>query len=153
MSAVRFRLTHRPTPFELFHNHVQSCYRASYQSLRRSNTKPLQSIHKMPKGKATATLSGRTIAETDEYEVVEGNVYVWYLSSSSMLRLTDGFHSSRRRMSWSAIPRSLLTSNRSSVNTSYLTKTDHSTHCPWKGDASYYTINLDSESQLTSGEV
>ena len=28
------------------------------------------------KGKATATVSGRTIAETDEYEVVEGNVYV-----------------------------------------------------------------------------
>ncbi|KAL3420117.1 DUF427 domain-containing protein [Phlyctema vagabunda] len=31
----------------------------------------------------------------------------------------------------------------SSVNKSYFTKTDHSTHCPWKGDASYYTINLD----------
>jgi hypothetical protein len=30
----------------------------------------------MVKGKATATVSGRTIAETDEYEVVEGNVYV-----------------------------------------------------------------------------
>jgi hypothetical protein len=27
-------------------------------------------------GKAKATVSGRTIAETDEYEVVEGNVYV-----------------------------------------------------------------------------
>jgi Domain of unknown function (DUF427) len=26
-----------------------------------------------------------------------------------------------------------------------MTKTDHSTHCPWKGEASYYTINLDSE--------
>jgi hypothetical protein len=30
----------------------------------------------MVKGKATATVSGRIIAETDEYEVVEGNVYV-----------------------------------------------------------------------------
>jgi hypothetical protein len=30
----------------------------------------------MPKGKATATVSGRTIAETDEWEVVENNVYV-----------------------------------------------------------------------------
>jgi hypothetical protein len=28
------------------------------------------------KGKATASVSGRTIAETDEYEFVEGNVYV-----------------------------------------------------------------------------
>jgi hypothetical protein len=30
----------------------------------------------MVKGKATATVSGRTVAETDEYEVVEGNIYV-----------------------------------------------------------------------------
>jgi glutamine cyclotransferase len=30
----------------------------------------------MTQGKATATVSGRTIAETDEYEVVEGNIYV-----------------------------------------------------------------------------
>lgn len=30
----------------------------------------------MTKGKATATISGRTVAETDEYEVVEGNIYV-----------------------------------------------------------------------------
>ncbi|KAK0112057.1 hypothetical protein ONS96_001317 [Cadophora gregata f. sp. sojae] len=26
---------------------------------------------------------------------------------------------------------------------SSLSKTDHSTHCPWKGDAAYYTISLD----------
>jgi hypothetical protein len=38
----------------------------------------------MVKGKATATVSGRTIAETDEYEVVEGNVYV------SMMNYTLG---------------------------------------------------------------
>jgi hypothetical protein len=41
-------------------------------------------IHTMVKGKATATVSGRTIAETDEYEVVEGNVYV------SMMNYTLG---------------------------------------------------------------
>lgn len=28
----------------------------------------------------------------------------------------------------------------SSVKSDYLSKTDLSTHCPWKGDASYYTI-------------
>lgn len=28
----------------------------------------------------------------------------------------------------------------SSVKTEYLSKTNMSTHCPWKGDASYYTI-------------
>ena len=30
----------------------------------------------MVQGKAKATLAGRTIAETEEYELVEGNVYV-----------------------------------------------------------------------------
>jgi hypothetical protein len=30
----------------------------------------------MPKGKATATVSGRVIAEADEWEFVENNVYV-----------------------------------------------------------------------------
>ncbi|KAE9370711.1 DUF427-domain-containing protein [Stipitochalara longipes BDJ] len=63
----------------------------------------------MTQGKAIATVSGRTIAETDEYEIVEGNIYF----------------------------------PPSSVKMEMLTKTDHSTKCPWKGDASYYTINLD----------
>ncbi|RDW64078.1 hypothetical protein BP5796_10580 [Coleophoma crateriformis] len=58
---------------------------------------------------AKAEVAGRVIAETDKYEVVEGNIYF----------------------------------PPSSVNQSLLTKTDHTTHCPWKGDASYYTINLD----------
>lgn len=41
------------------------------------NSRPLQQfIRIMTQGKATATVSGRTIAETDEYEVVEGNIYV-----------------------------------------------------------------------------
>lgn len=31
----------------------------------------------------------------------------------------------------------------SSVKSDYLSKTDHSTHCPWKGDASYYSIHAD----------
>jgi hypothetical protein len=35
----------------------------------------------MVKGKAKATISGRTIAETDEYEIVEGNVYVRLLKT------------------------------------------------------------------------
>lgn len=43
----------------------------------------------MPSGKATATVNGRTIAETDNWEVVEGNIYVstqpsnvWCLANS-----------------------------------------------------------------------
>lgn len=35
-----------------------------------------------------------------------------------------------------------------SVKTEYFSKTDHSTYCPWKGDASYYTIKVDGESAL-----
>jgi len=30
-----------------------------------------------------------------------------------------------------------------SVNQALLSKTDHTTHCGWKGDAKYYSINLD----------
>ncbi|MEM9705934.1 MAG: DUF427 domain-containing protein, partial [Pseudomonadota bacterium] len=33
----------------------------------------------------------------------------------------------------------------SSVNRSYLTESSHSTHCPWKGDAAYYTITVDGQ--------
>lgn len=32
-----------------------------------------------------------------------------------------------------------------SVKTDFLSKTDHSTHCPWKGDASYYSIHVDGQ--------
>ncbi|KAH6660405.1 hypothetical protein BKA67DRAFT_653584 [Truncatella angustata] len=30
----------------------------------------------------------------------------------------------------------------SAIKTEYFSKTDHTTHCPWKGDASYYTIKI-----------
>lgn len=35
-----------------------------------------------------------------------------------------------------------------SVKKEYLSKTGHSTYCPWKGDASYYTIKVDGEPAL-----
>ncbi|KAF2424883.1 DUF427-domain-containing protein [Tothia fuscella] len=31
----------------------------------------------------------------------------------------------------------------SSIKSEYFKKTDTSTHCPWKGDASYYTIDVE----------
>ena len=43
---------------------------------RLKNSQVPRHINTMTKGKATATVSGRTIAETDEYETVEGNIYV-----------------------------------------------------------------------------
>lgn len=36
----------------------------------------------------------------------------------------------------------------SSVKTEFFTKTEHSTHCPWKGDASYYTIKTNGKSWI-----
>ena len=107
----------------------------------------------MVKGKATATVSGRTIAETDEYEVVEGNVYVrghWMMKQKHRANMKLTNESLQFPPSW--VSRSSEThkslTNTSSVNMSYFSKTDHSTHCPWKGDAAYYSINLDSESAL-----
>ncbi|MCA9893892.1 MAG: DUF427 domain-containing protein [Anaerolineae bacterium] len=32
------------------------------------------------------------------------------------------------------------------VNLAYFSETAHHTTCPWKGEASYYTINVDGES-------
>ena len=59
---------------------------------------------------AKATVDGTTIAETDNYHDVEGNVYF--------------------------PPDSIV--NKDQI----FTPTSHSTHCPWKGDSSYYTINV-----------
>ncbi|KAF2123175.1 hypothetical protein BDV96DRAFT_562067 [Lophiotrema nucula] len=58
---------------------------------------------------ATATLNGATIAETDTYEVVDGNIYF----------------------------------PPTSLKTSHLTQTSTHTSCPYKGQASYYTIDVD----------
>ncbi|KAF1995570.1 DUF427-domain-containing protein [Amniculicola lignicola CBS 123094] len=55
---------------------------------------------------ATATANGVVIAETDSYEVVDGNIYF----------------------------------PPSSINQKAFAPTDTTTHCPYKGDASYYTI-------------
>ena len=32
-----------------------------------------------------------------------------------------------------------------SLNQEFLTETDHTTHCGWKGDASYWTVEVDGE--------
>lgn len=59
----------------------------------------------------TASWGGTILAETDEYEVVEGNIY-----------FPPG-----------------------SVNMEYFSESDKHTHCPWKGDASYYNVTVDGE--------
>lgn len=71
--------------------------------------KNLQIFPTMPTCKATASVDGQTIAETTEWEEVEGNVYF----PPQAVRKDE-----------------------------YFTDTDLHTHCPWKGDASYYTITV-----------
>lgn len=41
----------------------------------------------------------------------------------------------------------------SSVKKEFFSKTDHSTHCPWKGDASYYSIKADGELSQAGGRT
>ncbi len=60
---------------------------------------------------ARATWNGKTIAESDNFELVEGNVY-----------FPPG-----------------------AVKQEFLKPSDYSSHCPWKGDASYYTLIVDGE--------
>lgn len=60
---------------------------------------------------ATATFNGAVIAESDDIEVVEGNLYFPI----------------------------------SSLREDVLVDSDHQTVCPWKGTASYWTIEVDGE--------
>jgi uncharacterized protein (DUF427 family) len=60
---------------------------------------------------ATAKVNGKTIAETDDFEVVEGSIYF----------------------------------PPSSIKKEYFKPTDTTTRCPWKGDASYYAIDVDGQ--------
>jgi hypothetical protein len=68
----------------------------------------------MTTGNATATVGGVVVAETTEWEVVEGNVY---------------------------FPPSAL-------KREFFVDTDLHTTCSWKGEASYYTINVGGASNL-----
>lgn len=56
-----------------------------------------------------ASWGGVTLAESDDYETVEGNIY-----------FPPG-----------------------SINSEYFSKSETHSHCPWKGDASYYDIKVD----------
>ena len=58
---------------------------------------------------AKATWNNQTIAESDSFEIVEGNVYF----------------------------------PPNAVKQEFLKPSSSSTHCPWKGDASYYTLVVD----------
>ncbi len=57
---------------------------------------------------ARATWNGEVIAESDEFEIVEGTVYF----------------------------------PRSAVNAEYLRDSESQTTCPWKGVASYYSLEV-----------
>ncbi|EOA90529.1 hypothetical protein ACJQWK_08017 [Exserohilum turcicum] len=55
---------------------------------------------------ATASVNGIVVAETDSYEVVDGNIYF----------------------------------PPDAIKKSYFSPTSTSTHCPYKGNAKYYTV-------------
>jgi uncharacterized protein (DUF427 family) len=57
---------------------------------------------------AKAVVNGVVLAESDTFEIVEGNVYF----------------------------------PPESVNKAYFSETTHHTTCPWKGEASYYTVKV-----------
>ncbi|KAI1779750.1 DUF427-domain-containing protein [Hypoxylon cercidicola] len=69
----------------------------------------------MPSGHVQATVDGTVVAESETYELVEGNVYF----------------------------------PPSSIKSEYFSKTDLHTYCPWKGDASYYTVKV-GDKELTN---
>lgn len=60
---------------------------------------------------AKATYNGVVLAESDNFEIVEGNIYF----------------------------------PPEAVNMEYFTETTHHTTCPWKGVASYYTVEVDGD--------
>lgn len=60
---------------------------------------------------AKAIWKNTTLAESDTYEVVEGNIYF----------------------------------PPASIHKEYFKPSSYHTHCPWKGDASYYDIEVDGE--------
>lgn len=97
---------------------------------------------------ATATYNGKAIAKADTWEVVEGNIYVSQLLrpiAACVKLMHDSFRP--RQLTFRLRRYAALTFEHSSVDQSFLTKTDTKTECGWKGTASYYTINVDGKKQ------
>lgn len=65
---------------------------------------------------ARATWNGTVLAESDTFEVVEGNVYF----------------------------------PPDAVQRQYLTASGHQTTCPWKGEASYYHVEVDGKRNVNA---
>lgn len=68
-------------------------------------------------GHARALINGILLAETNNWFLIEGNVYF----------------------------------PPSSINKTHFTPNQHHTHCPWKGDASYYDIDAAGEDPMSLG--
>ena len=83
--------------------------------------------------RATATFNGKTIADAEKWEYVEGNIYVCL----PMNQRED------RTLTKSQFPPS-------SVDQSVFTPATLTTDCPWKGTASYYDITVDGTIKSTN---
>src|SRR6186713_1570849 len=77
---------------------------------------------------ATATVNGVKIAETDTYEIVDGNIYVRIPNACPRLSILS--------TNCTQFPPSAIVKDK-------FTSTSTSTTCPYKGQASYYTIDVD----------
>lgn len=80
---------------------------------------------------ATATVNGVEVARSSTWEVVDGNIYV----------RTPQHQTPHRTAKPSLLDLTLPPQfPPDSVKKSHFTPTKTSTHCPYKGDASYYTV-------------
>ncbi|KAA8899013.1 hypothetical protein FN846DRAFT_909802 [Sphaerosporella brunnea] len=90
---------------------------------------------------AIAKVNGTIIAESSLYEKVEDNIYVssptWYPASVFPLDYPD----------YLELHVPVLTEHRpqfppAAINYEYLKPSDTHTHCSWKGECSYYNIEV-----------
>ena len=90
--------------------------------------------------RATATINGELVAETDTWEVVDGNIYV----RPPPLILPSSPPPSILPSSLIPTPNTNIHNPKfppSSLQSSSFTPTSTHTTCPYKGKASYYTIS------------
>lgn len=100
--------------------------------------------------KATAKINGKVIAESDQYETVEGNIYVsiilllLYLSSMRISTNRPLYGSSRQSEFVKQLPVAIADPVESSaINRECLRLSQTQKVCGWKGKASYYDIEID----------
>ncbi|RMZ70396.1 DUF427 domain [Pyrenophora seminiperda CCB06] len=90
---------------------------------------------------ATATVNGVVVAETDSWEVVDGNIYVsWSLFLPPTLTSSPCYTSYTHPLDPPSNKSQPPQFPPDAIKSSHFSPTSTKTHCPYKGDASYYTV-------------